>query len=133
MGDNKDFYYVFRWGNQPGTVNGLPTTTNYLVNDSGEKYLHTSGVPPVKLITELSDLKKAMTKYQYGFIWIDDTSLPKDVQNYAKANFHEELYLESYEPELLENPYSIWPGTLYSWGFETENPFYSQTTPDIIE
>ena len=42
--------------------------------------------------------------------------------NYAKENFKEELYLESYPPELLENPYSIWPGTLYSWGFKTENP-----------
>ena len=41
-----------------------------------------------------------------------------DVIKYAKENFKKELYLESYPPELLENPYSIWPATLYSWGFE---------------
>ena len=99
--------------------------TNYLINNLGEKYIPNAGHQQIRYIGEISDLQLAMSKYPKGFIWIDDTSLPADVINYAQENFKEELYLESYPPELLENPYSIWPGTLYSWGFETENPFYS--------
>jgi len=133
LGENKEYLYTYRWINSPGTVNGLSMSTPFEVNELGEKIITSTGVPPFKLIGELSDLEMAMSKYEYGFIWIDDTSLPQDIQVYVKENFHKELYLESYPPELLENPYSIWPGTLYSWGFETPNPSHSKPTQDILE
>jgi len=126
LGENKDNFYTFRWIDSPGTTNGLSMSTHYEVNNFDEKIITSTGIPPFKLIGELSDLEKAMNKYEYGFIWIDGSSLPLDVQNYAKTNFHKELYLESYLPELLENPYSIWPGTLYSWGFDTPNSYHSK-------
>lgn len=124
LGKNQDYFYTFRWIDCPGLVNGITKTTPYELNISGEKIIVSTGEPPFKLIGTLDDLVLAMKKYQKGFIWIDDTSLPEDVQNYVKQNFYEELMLEGYGPELLENPYSVWPGTLYSWGFETANPYF---------
>lgn len=118
LGANQDFFYTFRWIDSPGLVNGLSKSTPYVLNEENEKIIPRSGVPPIKLIGELSDLQKAMSKYPKGFIWIDDASLPADVINYATENFKEELYLDHYP--LDDNPYSIWPGTLYSWGFEED-------------
>ncbi len=109
--------YWFRWINEAGLTNGMGRKTDFLINENNEKFIPKSGNPPIRFIGELSDLKLAMSKYPKGFIWIDDSSLPADIVNYAKENFKKELYLESYLPEILENPYSIWPGTLYSWGF----------------
>jgi len=116
LGENKEYFYAFRWLKSEGLVNGLPKSTNYKLNESNEKYIPLTGLPEIKLIGELSDLEMAMSKYPKGFIWIDDSSLPADVINYAKENFKEELYSDHYP--LDDNPYSIWPGTLYSWGFK---------------
>lgn len=107
--------YLFRWESA-----GFHKQTSFLVNSSGEKEI--TDVKGFKLISNISDLQKAMEKYQYGFIWIDDASLPKDVIDYVKQNFKEELYLDHYP--LDDNPYSIWPGSLYSWGYDSANPFY---------
>jgi hypothetical protein len=119
LGENQDYFYTFRWLDEPGTVNGLEKKTPFELNKEGEKYIPKTGRPPVKLIGELLDLELAMAKYQQGFIWIDDSSLPADVISYVKENFYKELYLDHYP--LDDNPYSIWPGTLYSWGFEANN------------
>jgi len=106
--------YIFRWINEPGLVNGLPKLTNYELNSEGEKIIpHTKNL---RFIGELKDLQLAMKKYSKGFIFIDDASLPKDVIEYAEKNFKKELYLDHYP--LDDNPYSIWPATLYSWGIE---------------
>jgi uncharacterized membrane protein len=115
LGHHKDYYYNFRWANEDGLINGLEKRIDYVLNSENEKKILNSGNPPVTLISELSDLKKAMEKYPKGFIWIDDTSLPKDVIEYVQTNFTKELYLDHFP--LDSNPYSIWPGTLYSWGF----------------
>lgn len=117
LGTNKEYYYNFRWANETGLVNGLPKNTPYKMDDNKEKLVLNSGNPPVKLIAELSDLESAMKKYPKGFIWIDDASLPKDVIEYAENNLTKELYLDHFP--LDSNPYSIWPGTLYSWGIES--------------
>ena len=114
LGPNFQNIFLFRWSN-----GGFRKTTQFYVDKKGQKILPGTSMP---LIAELADLKKAMTQYPKGFIWIDDTSLPADVINYVKANFKEELHLDHYRYD--DNPYSIWPGTLYSWGFETNNPFY---------
>lgn len=129
LGENKEYFYAFRWLESEGLVNGLPKKTNFALNSEGEKIIPMTGTPPVKLIGELSDFKKAMAKFPYGFIWIDDSSLPREVIDYAKENFKEELYLDHYQ--LDDNPYSIWPGTLYSWGFETPNPYFVAPSTDL--
>lgn len=99
--------YWFRW-----IDGGLRKQTNFFTNDLGERVVEGANV---KFVGELSDLQQVMNKYEHGFIWIDDTSLPKDVINYVKDNYKEELYVDHYKYD--DNPYSIWPGTLYSWGF----------------
>lgn len=120
LGENSGHFYTFRWLNSPGLVNGLSKSTDYVVNENQEKYIPLSGVKPIKFVGELSDLTEAMRKHPTGFIWIDDASLPEDVITYVTKNMHLELYLDHYS--LDDNPYSIWPGYLYSWGFETPNP-----------
>lgn len=120
LGDNQEYFYAFRWLKSEGLVNGLSKSTPFELNEFNEKYIPKTGNPPIKLIGELSDLEKAISKYPHGFIWIDDSTLPKDVQDYVKLNFKKELEIDSYGPELLENPYSKWPGVLYSWGFNDE-------------
>jgi len=119
LGENQEYFYTFRWLDEPGTVNGLEKKTLFKVNQNGEKFIPKTGVPPVKLIGELSDLKLAMSKYPQGFIWIDDSSMNAAVISYVEENFYQELYLDHYP--LDDNPYSIWPGTLYSWGFEAND------------
>ncbi len=105
--------YLFRWTDEEGSVHGLQKNTAYKYNSSGEKVL--AQAESLKLIGNLSDLKKAIKKYDKGFIFIDDSSLSKDVIIYAENNFKKEIYLDHYY--LDDNPYSIWPATLYSWGF----------------
>lgn len=131
LGDNIGNYYIFRWSNEEGTVNGLTKNTIFKVNTQNEKYLELSGTPPIKVVVELSDLHRAMSKYSKGFIWIDDASMPADVIQYVERNFFAELYLDHYP--LDDNPYSIWPGALYSWGFVTENPFYLTDDKNFVE
>ncbi|MCL4208683.1 glycosyltransferase family 39 protein [Patescibacteria group bacterium] len=122
LGENQDYFYAFRWLKSEGLVNGLPKSTNFELNSNSEKIIPRTGDPAIKIIGELNDLQMAMKKYQYGFIWIDDSSLPEEVVTYVQNNFKKELYLDHYS--LDDNPYSIWPGTLYSWGFDSINPFY---------
>lgn len=106
--------YLYRWTDEDGLVNGLPKKTDYKYNTDGEKVV--AQVESLKLIGNLDDLKKAIKKYNYGFIFIDDSSLSKDIIDYAEDNFKKEIYLDHYY--LDDNPYSIWPATLYSWGFK---------------
>lgn len=100
--------YWFRW-----IDGGFRKKTTFYENNYGEKIVVGANT---KLVAELSDLFLTMEKYPHGFIWIDDTSLPTDVISYAKENFKEEIYLEHYQYD--DDPYSVWPGTLYSWGFD---------------
>jgi len=109
--------YWFRWIDEPGTINGIGKATHFELNSKGERVIPESGSIPIGFVGDLSDLISVLNQYDQGYIWIDDTSRPKDVIEYAEANFYNELELSSYHPELIENPYSIWPGTLYSWGF----------------
>ncbi len=106
--------YLFRWTDEEGLVSGLQKKTEYKYNQEGEKVL--AQAESLKLIGNLSDLKKTIKKYRKGFIFIDDLSLSKDVIGYAESNFKKEIYLDHFT--LDDNPYSIWPATLYSWGFK---------------
>lgn len=112
VGDDYPALYMFRWIKEPGLINGLAKETSFIFNTEGEKIIPRQ--KNLRFVGELKDLKKAMKKYPKGFIFIDDASLPKDVIDYAEKNFKKELYLDHYP--LDDNPYSIWPATLYSWG-----------------
>lgn len=114
LGSDYDGLYFFTWLDTDQFSNGMALKTNYQVNDQKEKYIES--LENFKVVGELSDLTKVMEQYRKGFIWIDDTALPEDVINYVKTHFYKELYLDHYT--LDDNPYSIWPGTLYSWGFD---------------
>lgn len=112
MGTDFKSGYLFRWGRNSGSTNGIARATPFIVDSHGDKRL--PRIRNVVLITDLADLKKAMKKYERGFIIIDDTTMSADVINYANKNFKKELYLDHYP--LDDNPESIWPVTLYSWG-----------------
>ena len=113
-----DYYpsYLFRWADDPGTTNGLARQTTFLYNTQGEKIIprHKS----LGFVGDLSDLMKVKEKYPQGFIFIDDATLPADVLKYASENLNKELFLDHYP--LDDNPYSIWPATLYSWGIQSK-------------
>ncbi len=112
MGENFSDLYQLTW-KDVGLVNGIPVGyESYFYNNEGVKL--SKAYPKIGIISETSDLKKAIKKYPRGFIFIDDASLPKDVQEYVDKNLKKELYLDHYP--LDDNPYSIWPATLYSWG-----------------
>ncbi len=117
------YTYLFLWQDEAGKVNGLSKKTNFIQNSAGDKFIPKSGNPAIGYVGELTDLQKVMTKYPQGFIWIDDASLPSDVLNYVREKMKPELYLDHYQYD--DNPYSIWPATLYSWGYDTVNPYYS--------
>lgn len=104
--------YFFHWINEEGTVNGLGKQTNFVLNKNGDKIIPRTN--NLILIGNLTDFKKVMSLYPRGFIFIDDSSLPQDVINFANTHLKKELYLDHYP--LDDNPYSIWPATLYSWG-----------------
>jgi len=112
VGDDYPALYMFRWINEPGLVNGLSKKTYFELDVEGEKIVPRQN--NLRFIGELKDLKLAMKKYPKGFIFIDDTSMPRDVIDFVEQNFKKELYLDHYP--LDDNPYSIWPATLYSWG-----------------
>ncbi len=112
LGQDFNDLYLFRWQNEAGIVNGHPKQTPFTINAEGEKMVSDR----VYFIGEAKDLQKAMKKYPRGFIFIDDASMPKDVIDYAEKNLKKEIYLDHYT--LDDNPYSIWPATLYSWGVE---------------
>lgn len=114
LGINFSHAYWLRWNNEPDLINGLPKITNFKVDSHGEKYI--SDINGLLFIGELKDLTLAMRKYPKGFVFIDDASLPKDVIEFAEKNLKKELSLDRYP--LDDNPYSIWPATLYSWGIK---------------
>ncbi len=101
--------YMVKW-NDNGKTNGISRTTEFYINSNGEKILKGSNE---KLILDIGDLKKITGKYKHGFMFIDDATLPKDIIDYAEKNMKKEIYLDHYT--LDDNPYSIWPATLYSW------------------
>jgi hypothetical protein len=102
VGLNYEPTYMFTWkGNVP-----------YVMNSDNEKIVPRTN--HLRVIENRNDLEKAMSLYPKGFILIDDVSLPRDVIEYAEKNLKKELYLDHYT--LDDNPYSIWPATLYSWG-----------------
>lgn len=111
--DNPNVYY-FHWENEEGVVNGLAKKTS-VIHKGQEKLLPGFNNPPIRFVGSIEDLSQVMKSHQKGFIWIDDASLPSDVLEFAKKNFRQELFLDHYT--LDDNPYSIWPGTLYSWGY----------------
>lgn len=113
MGQNYTGAYLFRWIDGRDRINGLPQHTTIAYNSRGEKIIPDR--PSLRFVGELSDLKRAMKRYPRGFLLIDDATLPKDVLSYADKHLRKELYLDHYS--LDDNPYSIWPTTLYSWGF----------------
>jgi hypothetical protein len=113
MGESFSDGYLLTWKTH-GQTNGIPTGITPYTMDGIEK--KTLVYPYFGLINELPDLKLALTKYKQGFIYIDDTSLAPDVLAYVKSHFKKELYVEHYT--LDDNPYSIWPATLYSWGYK---------------
>jgi len=112
LGYDYEPIYLFRWTDEEGLVNGLHKKTAFVYNEYGEKIIAPNS--SLRIIGNLNDLKKAINKYYKGFIFIDDSSLPQDVIKYAQTNLKKELYLDHYY--LDDNPYSIWPATLYSWG-----------------
>lgn len=113
LGQDYKPIYLLRWTDEPGFVNGLARKTLYTFNSEGERVVAHS---KLRLVATASDLKKVLKKYSKGFIYIDDASMPKDIISYARANFKKELYLDHYPHD--DNPYSIWPATLYSWGID---------------
>lgn len=112
LGDAYQPMYLFRWQDEEGLANGHSKKMTYTLNEEGEKTLS----PELLFVGELDDLLLAMQKHPKGYIFIDDDTLPKDVIDYANENLKKELFLDHYP--LDDNPYSIWPATLYSWGFE---------------
>lgn len=104
--------YILRWQDEEGFANGHAKKTPFKVNTMGEKYLdHGFG-----FVSEENDLQMAMKRYPKGFIFIDDDTMPREVIDYAEKNLKKEIFLDHYP--LDDNPYSIWPATLYSWGFD---------------
>lgn len=102
--------YVFRWQNEEGLANGHPKKTPFKVRADGEKYF----TDAVGFVAEVSDMQRLMKKYPKGFIFIDDDTLPREVIDFAENNLKKEIFLDHYP--LDDNPYSLWPATLYSWG-----------------
>ena len=111
LGEDFKNIIAFRWLDEGGYVNGLPKMILYSVRSDGEKILKGGSL---RLVLEKKDLQLYLKKYPKGFLFIDDSSLPQDVQEYAQKNLKRQLYLDHYP--LDDNPYSIWPATLYSWG-----------------
>lgn len=116
LGQNYEGSYGFRSINDAGFTNGLTRSIAIEMDIQGNKILKKTKSNNLIIIAELSDLKRAMQKYPRGFIFIDDSTYPHDVIEYAEKNLKKELYLDHFP--LDDNPYSIWPATLYSWGVE---------------
>lgn len=111
MGDDYKPLYIFRWIDEQGRINGLEKKSDVVLNAAGERLL---GRTNLRLIAKVTELKKAMKTYPRGFIFIDDSSMPREVIDYVEKTMKKELFLEQYPLE--DNPYSKWPATLYSWG-----------------
>lgn len=118
LGQDFTKLYWFRWQNTAGSINGLTLTTP--VEAGPDNFMVVPGTGPRKtpLISTAEDLERVLAKHPEGFIWIDDTSMPAEVISYAEDNFTEVLHLEHYS--LDDNPYSIWPASLYYWNTQTD-------------
>lgn len=103
--------FLFSWENETSFSNGHLKKTPFFKDANGYKRISDN----IGFISNTHDLSLVMQKYRYGFLFIDDDTLPQDVIEYAKKNLKKEIYLDHYP--LDDNPYSIWPATLYSWGF----------------
>lgn len=116
--DRRDWYlgqefparYTLRWTDSTELLKQTP----YELTENGEKLFPLR--KGEKIVSNLDDLMLVMQKYPRGFIWIDDSSLPADVRTFAEENLKKELFLDHYTFD--DNPYSLWPGTLYSWGVD---------------
>ena len=111
LGNGYQNGYLYRWENEEGVANGHIKKTEFYV-ENGEKRVSKQ----FGFVGNTGDLEKIIKKNKVGFIFIDDSSLPQDVIQYAEKNLKKELYLDHYP--LDDNPYSIWPATLYSWGVQ---------------
>lgn len=114
LGNSYPSISMLRWQDQGGITSGHLKSTSFGIKGDGTKFLPWR--PGTGFIGTADDLRIATDKFEKGFIWIDDASLPTDVISYAEQKLKKELYLDHYP--LDDNPYSIWPGTLYSWGVD---------------
>lgn len=110
LGNDFQHTYLYRWENEDGFMNGHEMKTSFYTKDGIKRVSDSIG-----FVSTQSDLAKLMKRHPTGFIFIDDSSLPASVREYADSHLTKELYLDHYP--LDDNPYSIWPATLYSWGF----------------
>lgn len=106
LGELNSNTMLFRW-EDAGSMKKTPYTTDA----KGIKYV--IGKKSLRLISSLKDLNSVFGKSKKGFLLIDDTTLPYEVRNYADKFLKKEISLDHYF--LDDNPYSVWPVTLYSW------------------
>lgn len=115
LGQDFQPLYILRWKGEAKNLRITGQTINrtpFIRDNQGNKIVPKSR--GLRLVEDKADLLKVTQHFTKGFIFIDDETLPQDVINYAQKNFKKELYLDHYV--LDDNPYSIWPATLYSWG-----------------
>lgn len=105
--------YLFRWEDESGRVTGHVKNTPHTVKPDGTKW---ATHEQLAFIGTVKDLQLAMKKYPKGFIFIDDSTLPKEVIDYVKNNLKDEVAVDRLDKEIAVNPLSVWPSTLYSWG-----------------
>ncbi len=117
LGNNYPHLYLLRWEND-----GIHRSTDFTINENKDKVVNNTKDNPIILVSSGSDLKKVMKQYKSGYLWIDDASMPKDVIEFALLNLWREIHLEHYD--LDDNPFSIWPANLYSWGIHDPNPYF---------
>lgn len=103
---------MFYWGDEQGTINGHEKKIAHTTLKDGTKIVSDRLI----LVSEARDLQRLISRYKTGFIVIDYDQLPRDVIDYAEKNLKKEVFIDRYALET--NPYSVWPATLYSWGFE---------------
>lgn len=112
LGGSYQPMYIFRWQNEEGMENGHSKKTEFILNSEGEKMVGGGMI----FVGEVRDLVLATQKNAKGYFFVDDDTLPREVIDYAEKNLKKELSLDHYT--LDDNPYSLWPATLYSWGFK---------------
>ncbi len=112
LGNGYEGIGLFYWGDEQGVINGHEKKITHTTLKDGTKIVSERFV----LVSEARDLKRLMGRYKTGFIVIDYDQLPRDVIDYAEKNLKKEVFIDRYPLET--NPYSVWPATLYSWGFE---------------
>jgi hypothetical protein len=104
--------YIYRWQSEEGLANGHSKKTDFTLNSEGEKMVGGGMI----FVGEARDLVLAMQKHPKGYLFVDDDTLPRGVIDYAEKNLKKEIFLDHYPFD--DNPYSKWPATLYSWGFD---------------